>query len=68
MDNSRNVIWTNESSFEVGKNLRLIQVWQRVYERYSWDFLCPTLKSSRASIMVWGAFSGYDKFHLVIVL
>ena len=52
VDNWKNVIWIDESSFEVGKNLLLIQVWWQVYKRYSWDCLCPTFKRGCVSIMV----------------
>jgi hypothetical protein len=42
-------------------------VWQRPYERYAWDCIAPTFKSGRASVMVWGAFIGFDKRPLVIM-
>lgn len=61
-----NVIWTDESSFEVGKQSRQIRVWRTVYERYNWDCLAPTFKSGRSSIMVWGAFTGSTKCYLVL--
>jgi hypothetical protein len=32
-----NVIWLEESSFEIGKNSRQSKVWQRSYKRYAWD-------------------------------
>lgn len=63
----KNVIWTDESSFEVGKHSRLVRVWRQVYERYAWDCLCPSFKSGRVSIMIWGAFSGYHKSPIVII-
>ena len=54
-----NVIWTDEASFEIGKNSRQLKVWRRSYKRYSWDCLAPTFKSGRTSVMIWGAFTGY---------
>lgn len=62
-----NVIWTDESSFEVGKNYRQVKVWRRAYERYSWDCLAPIFKSGRTSVMIWGAFTGYEKCPIVIM-
>jgi transposase len=66
-DDWKNVIWTDESSFETGKHSRLIRVWRQAYERYSMDCLVPTFKSGRISVMVWGGFSGYDKSPIVII-
>ena len=34
MKNWENIIWINESSFEVDNNLQLMQVWHQVYKRY----------------------------------
>lgn len=61
------VIWTDESTFEIGKRSRQVKVWRRSYERYSWDCLAPTFKSGRTSVMVWGAFTGFDICPLVIM-
>src|SRR5207253_5486296 len=33
------IIWTDESSFEIGKLSRQVRVWRRVYEKYDWDCL-----------------------------
>lgn len=63
----KNVIWTDESSFEIGRNSRQIRVWRKAYERYSSKCLAPIFKSGRTSVMVWGAFSGFDKSPLVII-
>ena len=48
----KKVIWTNESTFEVGKTLRQITKWQKNNERYNLDHLTPTFKSEHTSIMV----------------
>lgn len=61
------VIWTDEASFEIGKNSRQVKVWRRSYERYSWDCLAPIFKSGRTSVMIWGAFTGYEKCSIVIM-
>jgi predicted transcriptional regulator len=65
VDDWSHVIWTDESSFEIGKFSRQIRVWRRAYEKYNWDCLAPTFKSGRVSVMVWGAFTADDKCILV---
>ena len=61
------VIWINESSFELGKNSQLIQIWHRVNKKFAKSCLAPTFKSGQTSIMVWGAFTVFDKCPLVIM-
>ena len=61
------VMWTDESSFEVGHQSRTIRVWQKPYEKYSWDCLAPTFKSGRTSIIIWGAFTSSNKSDLVLI-
>jgi hypothetical protein len=47
------VIWTNESTFEVGKlSFSQILVWQKSDECYKLDYLTSTFKSGRTSIMI----------------
>ena len=62
-----NVIWTDEASFEIGRNSLQVKVWRRPYERYSWDCLAPIFKSGHTSIMIWGAFIGYEKCPIVVM-
>ena len=62
-----NVIWTDEASFEIGKNSRQVKVWHRPYERYSWDCLAPIFKSGRTSIIIWSAFTCYEKCPIVVI-
>ena len=62
-----NIIWMDESSFEIGKNSRQIRVWRKAYEKYNWDYIAPSFKSGRSSLMVWGAFIGFDKSPLVTI-
>ena len=47
-----NIIWTDESSFETGKNSRQIRVWRKAYKKYNWDCIAPSFKSRRSSMMV----------------
>ena len=61
------VIWTDESTFEVGKNSRQIHVWRTVNERYASSCIVPSFKSGRTSLMIWGAFSGGQKSRLVFM-
>jgi len=61
VDQWRKVIWTDESTFEVGKNVRRRRVWREPSEKYNEDCLEPTFKSGRTSIMVWCAFADNQK-------
>ena len=63
----RRVIWTDESSFEIGKNSRQILVWRTVNEKHSLDCLSPSFKSGRSSVMVWGAFLADRKLPLIFM-
>jgi hypothetical protein len=51
------IIWTDESSVEVGKESRESIVWRKPRERYRKECLVPTFKSGRQSVMVWGCIS-----------
>ena len=62
-----NIIWTDESSFETGKNSQQIRVWWKAYKKYNWDCIASSFKSGRSSVMVWGAFTGFDKSPLVTI-
>ena len=42
-------------------------VWRRPNERYFSDCLAPFFKSGRTSVMIWGAFSGYQKCLFVVM-
>lgn len=61
------IIWSDEASFEIGKNSRQIRVWRGSRERYDSQCLVPTFKSGRVSIMVWGAFTATSKCYLVFI-
>lgn len=47
------VIWTDEASFEVGKNSGRVRCWRRPDEAFAPQCLRPTFKSGRSSLMVW---------------
>ncbi|KAI9921960.1 hypothetical protein PsorP6_001594 [Peronosclerospora sorghi] len=61
------IIWTDESSFEVGKAFRQVLVWRRSYEKYYPDCLAPTFKSGRTSVMIYAAFAGCEKLYIVFM-
>lgn len=63
----REVVWTDESSFEVGKNFRKVRVWRTTEEKYHNSCLAPSFKSGRTSVMVWGAFVGSSMSNLVVI-
>lgn len=67
VDDWMKVIWTDESSFEVGKNFQQIRVWRKNNEQYKSECLAPTFKSGRSSVMIWGAFTGTAKLDLVFM-
>ncbi len=52
------VIWTDESSVEIGKNSTQIKVWRHRGEEWDLSCLLPTFRSGRTSVMIWGCFSG----------
>lgn len=60
-------MWTDESSFEVGKNFRKVRVWRTMDEKYHNSCLAPSFKSGRTSAMVWGAFIGSSMSNLVVI-
>jgi hypothetical protein len=61
------VYWTDESTFEIGKNSRQVHVWKMAYERYSSNCVVPTYKSGQTSLMIWGGFVGEHKSELVFM-
>jgi len=63
----KRVIWTDESSFQIGQNSRRTIVWRRKSEKYNSNCLAPSFKSGRTSIMVWGAFVGHTRLPLVFM-
>ncbi|EXX73986.1 IS630 family transposase [Rhizophagus irregularis DAOM 181602=DAOM 197198] len=59
------VIFSDESSIEIGKQSRQIRVWRHTGERFNTKCLTPTFKSGRKSVMVWGCFAGGIKGPLI---
>jgi transposase len=55
-DDWRMVLWTDESSFEIGKSSKQVVVWRKRGDKHDPKNLVPTFKSGRKSTMVWGAF------------
>ena len=53
LEESKRIIWTDEASFEIGKNSRQIRVWRKSDEVWNTECLAPTFKSGRVSLMVW---------------
>ena len=60
------VVWTNESTFAVGKYCRQIHVLRIVYKCYTPSCIIPTFKSGR-TLMIWGAFSKLQASQLVFM-
>ncbi|KAG1455601.1 hypothetical protein G6F56_007027 [Rhizopus delemar] len=67
VDMWKKIIWTDESSFEIGKQNGTIRVWRRVGETYKKECLAGTQKSGRSSLMVWGAIRFGEKSELVFM-
>lgn len=63
----KRVIWTDESTFEIGKISRRVLVWRREDEKFKNVCLAPVFKSGRTSVMIWGAFVADQKLPLVFM-
>ena len=50
----RKVIWTDESSIELGFTSRKVKVWRKEGECYRPNCLAPNKRSGRISVMFWG--------------
>jgi transposase len=61
----REVIFSDETSVEIGKQSRQVKVWRQTGERYNTECLTPSFKSGRQSVMAWGCFIGENKGPLV---
>lgn len=60
-----NIIFSDESSVEIGKQSRQVRVWRHKGERFEEDCIVPIFKSGRRSVMVWGCFAGGLKGPLI---
>jgi len=58
VDDWKKVVWSDESKVEIGKQSCAIWVFRDVDEKYHPDYLTPTFKGARSSIVVWGCFVG----------
>ena len=67
IDDWKNVLWTDESSFEISKNSRQVRVWRKPSERFDSSCLTPSFKSGRQTVMVWGCFIWGKRGPLVIL-
>ena len=66
IDQWKQVIFSDESSFEVGKNPKKVKVWREPGEGYKPECIRPSFSSGRTTYMVWGAICGGRKSPLVI--
>ena len=60
-----NIIWSDESKFELFRSDGRRWVWRRPHERYDVNCLIPTMKSGRDEVMVWGCFTRHGLGPLV---
>jgi len=67
LDQWKEVIWTDESSFELGKPSGKQLVWRKLDEAFNQDCTGSTFKSGRSSVMVWGAIAYGKKSELVVM-
>jgi hypothetical protein len=54
-----NVIWSDESKFELFGGDGKRWVWRQPHEKYDVSCLVPTFKSGQQGVMVWGCFMKY---------
>jgi len=54
----RKVLWSDESTIELGKLNKDVYVWRREGERYKKECIVGAMKTGRISVMVWGCFIG----------
>lgn len=57
VDEWENIIWSDESRFEVFKGDGKRYVWRNSKEKYNPKCLIPTFKSGQESVMIWGCFT-----------
>ena len=63
----RKVVWTDESSFESGKNCRVVRVWRAAHKADYEDCIAPTFKSDHSTVMIWGAITYNHRSELVFM-
>jgi transposase len=67
VDDWKHVLWSDESSFEIGKNSRQIHVWRFPSERFESSCIVPSFRSGRQTVMVWGCFMWGERGPLAIL-
>jgi transposase len=55
-DDWQKVIWSDESTVELGLSSRKVKVWRTVGQRYNPECLAPNRRSGRISVMFWSCF------------
>jgi transposase len=63
----QHVIWSDESSIELGKWSKVCRVWRKTHERYEESCIYPTFKSGRSSLMIWACIAYNYKGPMVIL-
>jgi hypothetical protein len=66
-DEWNNIVWSDESRFELFGTKRRKWVWRRPKQALDKDCLVPTFKSGQKSVMIWGCFTRYGVGPLVRV-
>jgi len=62
-----NIIWSDESKFNLYHSDRRQRVWRMPKEKYDADCLLPTFKHGGGGVMVWGCFVNNQPGPLVII-
>lgn len=65
IDQWKNVLWSDESKYEIFGNRRRIYVRRSASEKMIPQCIVPTVKHGGGSVMVWGCFSGHGTGELV---
>lgn len=60
LDDWKNVVWLDESSFTLFPTNGRVYVWRTPREAYHSDCLLPTVKHGGGSVMIWAAISWYS--------
>jgi hypothetical protein len=60
-----NIVWSDESRFELSGSNRRTWVWRRPEQKMDVDCLIPTFKSGNKSVMIWGCFTCFGVGPLV---
>ncbi|MBW0555191.1 hypothetical protein O181_094906 [Austropuccinia psidii MF-1] len=61
------VVWTDESSFELGEPVTQKRVWRMTTQKFDLESMAVNHQSGRQSMMVWGAICGPIQSELIII-